>query len=107
MWRQRQRMIDFLSPLSRDVWSLAFIGNAERLRDVLSAERKLAKSRGEHDTPLMWLPGDEVRAMKIAEMFLASGADPTVRNRQGQTAADLASLRGLDDVAALLRSKEG
>jgi len=55
----------------------------------------------------MWLPGEEVRAMKIAEMFLASGADPTVRNKQGRTAADLASMRGLDDVAALLRSKEG
>jgi ankyrin repeat protein len=106
VWGQKQRMIEFLSPLSRDVWALAFIGNVARLREVLTAEPKLAKSSGEHETPLMWLPDDEARAKEIAEMLLAGGADPTVRNTQGQTAADLASIRGLDDVAALLRSKE-
>jgi ankyrin repeat protein len=55
----------------------------------------------------MWLPPDDARATEIAEMLLAGGADPTVRNKQGQTAADLASLRGLDGVAALLRSRQG
>jgi ankyrin repeat protein len=54
----------------------------------------------------MWLPGDEDQAMEVAELFLAGGADPTVRNGQGQTAADLARVRGLDRVAALLRSRE-
>ncbi|HEX9606635.1 MAG TPA: ankyrin repeat domain-containing protein [Gemmatimonadaceae bacterium] len=106
VWGQKQRMIEFLSPLSRDVWALAFLGNVGRMREVLAAEPKLAKSSGEDETPLMWLPDDEARAREIAEMFLARGADPTVRNKQGQTAADLASRRGLDDVAALLRSKE-
>jgi ankyrin repeat protein len=107
MWGQRQRMIEFLAPLSKDVWSLAFIGSVGRLRDVLATEPKLAKSRGDHGTPLMWLPPDEARALEVAEMFLAGGADPTVRNRQGQTAADLAKRRGLDAAAALLRSTEG
>jgi ankyrin repeat protein len=106
VWGQRQRMIDFLSPLSSDVWALAFIGNVERLRKVLESEPRLARSRGENETPLMWLPGDEDQAMEVAELFLAGGADPTVRNGQGQTAADLASVRGLDRVAALLRSRE-
>lgn len=106
IWGQRQRMIDLLRPLSRDVWALAFIGDVERLRAVLTAEPKLAKSSGDHETPLMWLPDDEASAMETAEMFLAGGADPNVHNRQGQTAADLASIRGLDAVAALLRSKE-
>jgi ankyrin repeat protein len=106
VWGQKQRLIEFLSPLSRDVWALAFIGNVARLREVLTADPTLAKSGGEHETPLMWLPGDEARAKEIAEMLLAGGADPTVRNTQGQTAADLASIRGLDDVAELLRSKE-
>ncbi len=106
VWGHRQRMIKLLSPLSKDVGSLAFTGNVERLRDVLSAEPKLATSRGEHETPLMWLPGDETRAMEVVRMFLARGADPTVRNRDGQTAADLASIRGLDEVAALLRKGE-
>jgi ankyrin repeat protein len=106
VWGQQQRMIEFLSPLSSDVWALAFVGNVERLRKVLAAEPRLARSRGENETPLMWLPGDEDRAMEVAEMFLAGGADPNVRNVQGQTAADLASVRGLDRVAAVLRSRE-
>jgi ankyrin repeat protein len=106
VWDQQQRMIDFLSPLSSDVWALGFTGNVERLRKVLAAEPRLARSRGENETPLMWLPPDEDRAMEVAEMFLAGGADPNVRNVQGQTAADLASVRGLDRVAALLRSRE-
>ena len=106
VWGQQQRMIDFLSPLSSDVWALAFVGDVERLRNVLAAEPRLARSRGENETPLMWLPPDEDQAMKIAEMFLAGGADPNVRNVQGQTAADLASVRGLDRVAAMLRSRE-
>lgn len=107
IWHQRQRMIDFLKPLSRDVWALAFIGDVERLRAVLAAEPGLAKSSGDHETPLMWLPPDDARATEIAEMLLAGGADPAVRNKQGQAAADLASLRGLDGVAALLRSRQG
>jgi ankyrin repeat protein len=106
MWGQRQRMIDFLSPLSSDVWALAFIGNVERLRAVLTAEPRLAEFSGEHETPLMWLPDDEAQAKEIVEMFLAGGADPTVQNKQGQSAADLASMRGLEEVAALLRAAD-
>ena len=100
-------MIDFLRPLSRDVWGLSFIGDVERLRVVVGAEPALAKSSGEDETPLMWLPPDDARAMEIAGMLLAGGADPAVLNKQGQTAADLASLRGLDGAAALLRSRQG
>lgn len=107
LWGQKQRAIEFLTPLSRDVWSLAFVGAVDRLREVLAADPKLAKSRGDYETPLMWLPPDETRAVEVVEMFLAAGVDPTVRNRQGQTAADLAERRGLDDAAALLRAKEG
>jgi ankyrin repeat protein len=106
VWGQQQRMIDFLSPLSSDVWALGFIGDVDRLRKVLEAEPRLARSRGENETPLMWLPADEDRALEVAEMFLTGGADPNVRNLQGQTAADLASVRGLDRVGALLRSRE-
>ncbi len=106
LWGLRQGMIQFLSPLSRDVWALTFLGNVERIREVLAGEPNLAKSRGEDETPLMWLPDDETRAIEIAAMLIAGGADPTVCNKQGQTAADLAEIRGLDSVAALLRSKE-
>ena len=106
MWGRRQRMIEFLSPISRDVWSHAFTGNVERLREVLRAEPGLARSRGENETPLMWLPADETRALEVARLFLELGADPTVRNKQGLTAADLAARRSLDQVAELLRDAE-
>jgi ankyrin repeat protein len=43
--------------------------------------------------------------MEIVELLLANGADPTVRNKEGMTAADCAKKRGLYDVAKLLRSK--
>lgn len=106
VWRQRPRMIDFLAPLSRDVWSLAIIGDVERLREVLDKEPRLARSAGEYETPLMWLAPDEGRALEIAEMLVANGADPGVANRQGQTAADLAERRGMSRVAAFLREAE-
>ena len=107
VWRQRSRMIDFLAPLSRDVWSLAIIGDTERLREVLDKEPRLARSAGEYETPLMWLAADEERALEIAEMLVANGADPRVADREGRTAADLAERRGLTRVAAFLREAEG
>jgi ankyrin repeat protein len=50
----------------------------------------------------MILPDDETRAIEIVELFLAHGADPKKRNDDGKTAADLASARGLEEVAELL-----
>jgi ankyrin repeat protein len=50
----------------------------------------------------MWLPGDEARAREIVELFLSHGADPSVRNADGQLAADLARKRGLEAAADLL-----
>jgi ankyrin repeat protein len=105
VWGQRPRMAEFLSRFSRDVWSLTLTGNVERLRDVLSAEPDLAKVASQGgDTPLMWLPDDEARAIEIVELLLAHGADPAIRNQQGLTAAELADRRGMDDVAGLLRT---
>jgi hypothetical protein len=101
---QRPRTIDLLSRFSRDVWSLTFTGNVQRLREVLSAEPERAKAAGDGETPLMWLPGDEARAKDIVRLFLAHGADPAIRNKDGMTAADLAGKRGLDEAAALLRA---
>jgi ankyrin repeat protein len=102
VWGQRPRTIELLSRFSRDVWALSFTGNVERLREVLAAEPRLARLAGSETTPLMWLPADEARAVEIVGLFLAHGADPSVRNKQGLTAADLARKRGLDEAAQLL-----
>jgi hypothetical protein len=105
-WDQRPRTTELLSRFSRDGSALTLTGNVARLREVLTAEPPLASLVGGGTTPLMWLPGDEARAQEIVELFLAHGADPPVRNSDGQTAADLARKRGLDVAAALLRAKE-
>ena len=99
-------MIEFISRFTRDVFRLTWIGNIERLREVLNEEPDLAKVAGDGNTPLMWLPEDESRALEIIELLLAHGTDPKIRNKEGMTAADCAEKRGLYDVCALLRSME-
>ncbi|HWO02275.1 MAG TPA: ankyrin repeat domain-containing protein, partial [Blastocatellia bacterium] len=104
MYGNLPRMVEFLSRFTRDVFRLTWIGNIERLREVLNEEPDLAKASADDDTPLMWLPNDEARALEITRLLLAHGVDPTIRNKEGQTAADIARKRGLDDVAEVLRS---
>lgn len=103
IYGKHQRMIDFLGRHSSDVWNLVFTGKVARLRELLTANPELA--RAEHpggDTPLMRLPDDEVAARDIVELFLSLGADPSRRNHEGKTAADLANERGMFDIAALI-----
>jgi hypothetical protein len=99
------------TPLWFAVWdqsrSLTFTGNVERLREVLSAEPDLARTVTWGQTLLMELPGDEARALEIAELLLAHGADPTLRNKEGMTAEECARKRGLEKVAELLRAGHG
>lgn len=106
MYGNLPRMIEFLSGFTRDVFRLTWIGNIERLREVLNEEPDLAKTAGDGNTPLMSLPEDEARAKEIVELLVAHGADPTTKNKEGTTAAALAEKRGLYDVAYLLRSME-
>ena len=106
VYSQSLRMIDVLGRVSRDVWNLTFTGKVERLREVIETELRLATvSSKEYGTPLMFLPEDETRALQIIELFLANGANPSLRNRDGHTAADRAERRGLFRAAELLRSR--
>jgi len=104
---ERPRMIELLSPVSRDVFSLAAIGNVERLRQVLTAEPELARTVNWGMTPLFCLPKDDGQAVEIVELLLAHGTDPTIRNRYGETAADCARKRGLDDAGESIGSASG
>lgn len=104
MYANLTRVIEFLSRFTRDVFRLTFIGNIERLRELLSAEPDLAKRVSDGNTPLMWLPDDEARAIEIVELLLAYGADPSIKSKEEMTAADYARKRGLYDVAELLDS---
>jgi ankyrin repeat protein len=106
VYAQHAPMIELLGRYSRDIWELTYVKNLERLREVLTAEPERAKVVAGGHTPLMWLPPqDEALAMEIAKLFLAHGADPALKNNDGQTAADRAERLGMFEVAELLRSK--
>jgi ankyrin repeat protein len=51
---------------------------------------------------LFCLPDDDERAVEVAELLLAHGADASVRNTEGLTPAQVALRRGLEEVADLL-----
>jgi ankyrin repeat protein len=107
VYRNSQPMIDVLRPYSYDVWSLAPIGDVDRLRTILAEQPDLAKTTWQ-TTPLFWLPDDETRAVEIVRLFLEHGADPKFRSKKdGSTAADVARQRGMHDVAALLDAAAG
>jgi len=102
-------MAKLLAPLSRDVRGLASLPDLARLEEVLATDPALANHRldvEERPTPLFCLPEDENEAAAVAEMLLGHGADPSIRNRQGRTAADVARQRGLDDAADLIETFE-
>ena len=108
MYGNLHRMIEFLSGFTRDVFRLTWIGNVQRLSEVLSEEPDLAKvADDDGNTPLMWLTDDEARAKEAVDVLVACGADPTIKNKEGMTAADCAEKRGLYDIAELLRSLKG
>jgi len=99
-------MIELLGTVSRDVWNLSFTGQVARLRELLEAEPALARSaHADGETPIMRLTPDEPKAMEIVRLFLAHGADAAARNADGRTAADLATLRGMNEVASLLAAR--
>ena len=96
-------MIDLLTPVSRDAWTLSFRGKLERLREVLAADPRLARSVGRSGlTLLWWLPNDDETAARVVELLMANGADPNARSSSGDSAADFARKRGLTAAAALI-----
>ena len=106
----RPDMARKLAPLSRDVRGLAGLADLERLEQVLTAEPESANHRLDVEdriTPLFCLPEDEDAAMAVADILLRHGADPSLRNPQGKTPADVARQRGLDDAADLIDAAVG
>jgi hypothetical protein len=69
--------------------------------DLAPADRDLANLHSE-TSPLFLLPADEDTAIEIARLFIAHGADPGFRNKEGSTAADVARTRGMHRLAELL-----
>jgi uncharacterized protein len=102
----RIEMVDLLSQYSKNVWTLAYRGYVDRLREVLHAEPDLARvTSSDGTTPLWWLPDDDAKAIEIATLLMTHGADPSVRSKDGATAADQALERGMPEVARMLVSE--
>ena len=99
-------MIALLARHSRSAWEVGYAGNVDRLRELLT--EKPERARGyDGETLLMYLPpDDETRAMEVARLLLDHGADPTIRDPQGNTAADRAERNAMYEAAALLRNAE-
>jgi ankyrin repeat protein len=101
-------MIDLLSRYTREIWTLCFRGYVDRIREILKEDPTRARVvSNDGYTPLWWLPDDESKAIEIAELLIAAGADPLAKNKEGRTAADAARRRGMTTVAARLESSAG
>jgi ankyrin repeat protein len=105
IYGQHDRMIALLGRYSRDVWSLTFIGQIDRLRELFREKPERAKATWEGMTPLTRLPGDDDRALEVAKLFVEFGAETNVRHQQGLTAAEIAERRGLTRTAEFLRTR--
>ena len=104
-WGRRMRSLERLSQVSRNAWVLAREGYVERLREVLAEDPSRARATyGDGESLLTGLPDDEATAAEITRLLLAHGADPSLRNRKSETAADRAERRGLAEAAALMRA---
>ncbi|HUE89101.1 MAG TPA: ankyrin repeat domain-containing protein [Vicinamibacterales bacterium] len=100
VYHEHIAMMDLLAAHTRDVGNLVFLGRVERLRQVLP-DPMLTKHPAVSSS-LFWLPEDEETAVEIAQLLLASGADPHVRDRTLRTPAEIARRRGLQRAAAIL-----
>ena len=102
-----RRMIALLARHSRSAWEVGYAGKVDRLRELLA--EKPERARGyDGETLLMYLPPDDERkAMEVARLLLEHGADPSIQDPQGLTAADRAERNAMYEVAALLRKAEG
>lgn len=99
-----REVMDFLAPLTNDVWNLTYNGYLERLRVVLDAQPERARVDWDSWSPLLWLPPhDEDVALEMVKLFVHHGADPHRRDRDGVSPADRADALGMTRVAAYLR----
>lgn len=102
----RSEMVALLAPQSHDIRGLCFAGATDRLTELLSANPALASAITRGEPPLFALPDDDERATEVAELLLAHGADPSVRNAAGPTPAQAAKKRGLEEAATTIGGTE-
>lgn len=103
----RPEAAERLAPLSRDVRALANLAALDRLKAVLDDEPQLANHvlpNEDAPTPLFCLPDEEEAAVEVARMLMDHGGDPALRSGRGETPADAARRRGLEEAAELMEA---
>ncbi|MGA0601232.1 ankyrin repeat domain-containing protein [Caulobacter sp. KR2-114] len=97
------QMAALIAPFSHNFRGLCFAGATDRLRALLAEAPDRANRQDRPGEPALFcLPDDEDRAVEVAELLLAHGADPAFRNPLGLTPAQAARRRGLDEAAAVI-----
>jgi ankyrin repeat protein len=103
----RVELVELLIRYSNNFRGLCFAGALDKLRELLAQEPDRANCEDRPgEPPLFCLPDDAHKAVETAELLLSFGADPTFRNPLGQTPAQAARHRGLDDAADLLEEAQ-
>jgi ankyrin repeat protein len=105
-YQEHSEMVAVIAPFSSDIRGLCFAGAIDRLTELFAADRSLASAITRGEPPLFALPDDDERAVDVAELLLAHGAEPTVKNPAGLTPAEAAKKRGLDEAAAAISAAE-
>jgi ankyrin repeat protein len=105
-YQGRPEIVAVIAPVSRDIRGLCFCGAVERLAALLAEDPTLACRPSRGELPLFCLPDDDDRAVEVAELLLAHGADASVRNNEGLTPAQLALRRGLEEAADFLNPSQ-
>lgn len=101
-----RHVMNFLAPLSNDVWNLTYNGFLDRLREVLSERPERARVDWDMWSPLLWLPPDnEDVALEMAQLFVHHGADQHRRDSNGVSPADRAEAIGMTRLAAFLSAR--
>jgi len=102
-YHEHTEMMDLLAQHSRNFRGLCYSGAVDRLRELLVQEPDRANREDRPGEPALFcLPENDEKAVEVAELLLSCGADPTYRNPMGQTPAEVARHRGLDEAAAVI-----
>jgi uncharacterized protein len=99
-----RKVMNFLAPVTTDVWNLTYNGYLDRLREVLYENPERARVDWDTWSPLLWPPPHvEDIALEMVKLFVHYGADPHRRDSNGVTPIDRAEALGMARVVAYLR----